>query len=794
MNISEAWLREWVSPKISTAELVAQLTMAGLEVDSVEAAAPTFSGVVVGEIIAVEAHPDAEKLRICQVKGHKDGELQVVCGAANARPGIKIPFATIGAELPGDFKIKKAKLRGVESFGMLCAQTELQLGEDDSGLWELPADAPVGTDLREYLKLDDKVIEIDLTPNRGDCLSIRGLAREVAVLNGLDVQPPVLAAVAPSCEQTFAVDIEAADACPTYAGRVIRNIDIKRPSPLWLREKLRRCGIRSIDAVVDVTNYVLLELGQPMHAFDLSTLSGGISVRMAREGEILKLLNDQEVTLRGDTLVIADQAKALAIAGVMGGAESAVSDITDTIFLESAFFAPTAIAGKARSYGLHTDSSHRFERGVDHQLQVTALERATELLLSIVGGEAGPVVLVQSQEVQPPLRSVHLRRERLMLGLGLSGEDIDVVAILSSLGLTLESETGDGWRFQIPSYRFDIAIEEDLLEEVARVYGYDRLPTRPMAFTTQLESHSETNTSLRNTKQHLVSRGYREVITYSFVDPKLHAALFPQLEAVVLKNPISADMSTMRTSLLPGLLQALMYNLNRQQSSARLFEAGLVFDTSTAGPVAQYSRIGGLLYGSVHTPSWAEKTRDVDFFDAKGDVETLLSFAARGRAARFEPWTDSELLHPGQAAKVYVDDQYVGYLGALHPLKQKALDLAKTVFVFEFTLADLLVTRLPRFQPLSRFPEVSRDLAVLVDKALCVADLDRSIRKAAGDVLKNLKLFDVYSGEGIDPKRKSLAFSLTFQHPSRTLKDEEVNASMAAVIECLEREFGANLR
>lgn len=794
MKISEAWLREWVNPDISTSELVAQLTMAGLEVDSVEPAAPPFSGVIVGEIVSAEPHPDAEKLRVCQVKGHADGELQVVCGAANARPGIKIPFATIGAELPGDFKIKKAKLRGVESFGMLCAQTELQLGDDDSGLWELPADAPVGSDLRQYLKLDDSLIEIDLTPNRGDCLSIRGLAREVGVLNGVEVAPPALAAIAPAIEDTFAVDIKAVDECPTYAGRVIRDIDISRLSPLWLREKLRRSGIRSIDPVVDVTNYVLLELGQPMHAFDLATLSGGVSVRMASEGETLKLLNDQDVALRSDTLVIADHTKVLAIAGVMGGAGSAVGETTRTIFLESAFFTPAVIAGKARSYGLHTDSSHRFERGVDHQLQVTAIERATELLLAIVGGEAGPVVRVQNQHAQPPLRSVHLRRARLESGLGLAAETVDAVAILSRLGLALERQTADGWVFQIPSYRFDITIEEDLLEEVARVYGYDRLPTRAMAFATQLESHSEAHTSLADAKQHLVSRGYREVITYSFVDPKVHATLFPQVDAVVLKNPISADMSTMRTSLLPGLLQTLVYNLNRQQTSARLFEAGMVFDTSSGGPVAQYSRIGGLVYGALRPQSWAEKTRDVDFFDAKGDLETLLAFAAHGRTVRYEPWTDSELLHPGQAARIYLDDQCVGYLGALHPLKQKALELGKTAFVFELTLADLLVARLPRFQPLSRFPEVSRDLAVLVDKAVCVADLDGSIRKTAGDVLKNLKLFDVYSGEGIDPKRKSLAFNLTFQHPSRTLKDEEVNASMAAIVDCLEREFGANLR
>ncbi|MCR6652300.1 MAG: phenylalanine--tRNA ligase subunit beta, partial [Cellvibrionaceae bacterium] len=668
MKISEAWLREWVDPQISTSELVAQLTMAGLEVDSVEPAAAMFSGVVVGEILATEPHPDAEKLRICQVAGHSEGTLQVVCGAANARPGIKVPFATIGAELPSDFKIKKAKLRGVESFGMLCSQVELQIGEDDSGLWELPSDAPVGADLRQFLKLDDQLIEIDLTPNRGDCLSIRGLAREVGVLNRAPVSAPAFSEIKPSSAERLGVELRAGSECPVYAGRVIRNIDITRPSPLWLREKLRRSGIRSIDAVVDVTNYILLELGQPMHAFDLDRIEGGIVVRMAGEGDTLRLLNDQEVALRNDTLVIADHAKPLAMAGIMGGADSAVGQTTRNIFLESAFFSPAAIAGKARSYGLHTDSSHRFERGVDHQLQTLAIERATELLLEIVGGEAGPVVQAQDDKSRPPLRSVRLRRARLESGLGLPAGDVDAVGILGHLGLTLLEENEEGWVFQVPSYRFDIGIEEDLLEEVARVYGYDHLPTRPMSFATRLESHTEAKTPLADVKQHLVSRGYREVISYSFIDPKTHATLYPDVSAVVLKNPISADMSTMRTSLLPGLLQTLLHNLNRQQTAAKLFEAGMVFDTS-AGPVAQYQRLGGLAYGAVRAQSWAEKFRDMDFFDIKGDLETLLVCAARGRQVSFVPWTDSTLLHPGQSARIYLGDQEVGYLGALHPAK-----------------------------------------------------------------------------------------------------------------------------
>jgi phenylalanyl-tRNA synthetase beta chain len=794
MKFSEAWLREWVDPAITTEQLVAQLTMAGLEVDGVEPAAGQFSGVIVGEILSAEPHPNAEKLRVCQVKGHADGVQQVVCGAANARPGIKVPFATVGAHLP-ELTIKKATLRGVESAGMLCAQTELQAGDDDSCLWELPEDAPVGADLRTYLRLDDSLIEVDLTPNRGDCLSIRGLAREVAALNQAELKEVDIAPVPAAIDETFRVTVQAPDACPHYVGRVIRNIDINKPTPVWIREKLRRSGIRSIDSVVDITNYVMLELGQPMHAFDLDRLNGGIQVRMAQPGETLELLNEQKLSLTAGSLVIADEKRALALAGVMGGSHSGVSTSTRSVFLESAFFSPSAIAGKARSYGLHTDSSHRYERGVDWDLQVAAVERATRLLLDLVGGEPGPLVQVRAEH-RPTPASVRLRRQRLSSGLGLSADRVDAADLLQRLGLGLLSEDADAWTFSIPSHRFDIRIEEDLLEEVGRIYGYNRLPTRPMLLATELDSQPETRTPLSLVKNHLVSRGYQEAITYSFIDPQLHALLYPDVKAVVLKNPISADMASMRTSLVPGLLQTLRNNLNRQQTQARLFESGMVFNGGDLNPAdcQQKTRVAGLVYGNVRQPGWAEKSRELDFFDLKGDLESLLAVAARGRKVEFAAWRDSEWLHPGQAAQVLLDGEVAGYLGALHPAKQRALELPKPVFVFELDQAQLMRALLPRFAPLSRYPEVSRDLAVVVDKQHCVADLERGIRKSAGDVLKNLKLFDVYSGEGIDPKRKSLAFSLTFQHASRTLKDEEVNASIASVVRCLEEEFGANLR
>jgi phenylalanyl-tRNA synthetase beta chain len=680
MKISESWLREWVNPATSTNDLVAQLTMAGLEVDAVESVAGEFTGVIVGEIIACEQHPDADKLRVCKVAGMAEGPAQVVCGAPNARVGIKIPFATIGAQLPGDFQIKKAKLRGVESFGMLCSQTELKAGDDDSGLWELPADAPVGADLRDYMRLNDKLIEVDLTPNRSDCLSLKGLAREVGVLNRLPVNQPVIAPVAARIQDQFPVSLEAGYACSRYVGRVIRNIDVSRPSPAWLQEKLIRSGLRSIDAVVDVTNYVLLELGQPMHAFDLAKLSGGIRVRMAEQGEQLQLLDEQEVRLNADTLVIADQKGPLAIAGIMGGKASAVSEQTRDIFLESAFFHPLAVAGRARAYGLHTDSSHRFERGVDYELQLDAIERATQLLLDIVGGESGPVVHVTNGDL-PKERQVSLRRARIRSGLSLDISDEEVLDILTRLGLRLLETNDQGWTFAVPSYRFDIGIEADLLEELARIYGYNRLPTRSLASPLQIEARPEAKLGLPLLRRQLIARDYQEAITYSFIEPKLSALFDPQANPVSLRNPISADMSVMRTSLLPGLVNVLRHNLNRQQSRVRVFESGLRFVPEAEG-LRQEPMLAGLIYGPRAPESWANAAETVDFFDLKGDLEALLalsgsqdiSFRREAHAA----------VHPGQSAAVYRGETLLGFVGALHPSLQQQLDIPQSVYVFEF--------------------------------------------------------------------------------------------------------------
>lgn len=793
MKLSESWLREWVNPAISTQELASQLTMAGLEVDAIDPVAGAFTGVVVGEIVSVEPHPDADKLRVCQVAGEGDQLRQVVCGAPNARTGIKVPFAVVGAQLPGDFKIKKAKLRGVESFGMLCAQTELQAGEDDEGLWELPQDAPVATDLRDYLSLNDQIIEVDLTPNRSDCLSVKGVARELGVLNRLPVTEPEIHPVQPVIDDTLSVTLSAPEGCSRYVGRVLRNIDISRPSPLWLQEKLRRAGLRSIDAVVDVTNYVLLELGQPMHAFDLARLSGGIEVRMAEPGEQLLLLDDQEMTLTEGTLVIADRDKPLAMAGVMGGRESAVDANTRDIFLESAYFNPVVIAGKARSYGLHTDSSHRFERGVDFQLQEQAMERATQLLLEIVGGEPGPLVQAWDEDHLPANRSVGLRRERVAQGLGLELPDEEVEAILTGLGLSLEQSDAAGWTFGIPSYRFDLTIEADLLEELARIYGYNRLPSRSLAAALAIPERPEGRLSLEAVRRELVARDYQEAISYSFIAPELSRQFAPQVEPVALRNPISADMGVMRPSLLPGLVTTLQHNLNRQQERVHLFESGQRFVPRADGKLTQEPMLAGLIYGSRAAENWANSQEKVDFYDIKGDLEAVLALTGAAEDFRIEPG-QHPALHPGQCALLYRGDREIGVLGQLHPELQRSLDLAGPAFVFEVALSGLMPARKPSFVPLSRYPSVRRDLALLVDRDLAAQNLLDCVKNHAGDYLSDLKVFDVYQGKGIDPHRKSVALGLTFQHPSRTLNEEEINASIERVVQRLEERFSASLR
>ncbi len=793
MKISENWLREWVNPDISRDELVAQITMAGLEVDEVLPVASEFTGVVIGEIISAEPHPNADKLQVCQVSDGTE-TFQVVCGAQNARPGIKIPFAKIGAVLGADFKIKKAKLRQVESFGMLCSASELGVSEDNDGIMELPAIAKAGEDFRAFLGLDDQIIDVDLTPNRSDCLSLAGLAREVGVLNKVDLTAVNVEPVNATIDDTFPVKVDATDACPRYLGRVIRGVNVSAETPLWMVEKLRRSGIRSIDPIVDITNFVMLEQGQPMHAFDLANLSKSIVVRMANSAEKIVLLDGQEIALREDTLVIADENSPLAIAGVMGGEGSGVNAETQDIFLESAFFTPLALAGKARSYGLHTDSSHRFERGVDATLQQKAIERATALVLEIAGGQAGPITSEVNEAALPEAAVVTLRRKKLDQYLAVSIDKDLVTDILTRLGLEMIEVTDEAWMAKSPSHRFDIAIEADLIEEVARIYGYDNLPSSMPQAAVNFTPLSETKTPIQTLRSVLVAQGYHEAVTYSFIDPNLSKQFLPEIVPVPLENPISADMGVMRPSLLPGLVKAYLHNQNRQQSRIRLFETGRRFIGSVDAleELDQQEQIAGLIAGSRDSEAWYHNGEKVDFYDLKAHVESL--FAANDGGTPAYERSECEFLHPGRSADIFIDGQFVGLMGELHPQLSKDLGANQPLYVFDIALSAVLNATLPEYKAVSRFPEVRRDLALLVDRSVPVSELEKVISTTAGETFKNVLVFDVYQGQGIDETKKSVALGLTWQHPSHTLSDEEINNSVEQTVLALSEQLGAVVR
>jgi phenylalanyl-tRNA synthetase beta chain len=791
MKFSEQWLREWVNPPVSTEELVEQLTMAGLEVDSVEPAAAGLESLLVGEVLSIEKHPDADKLKVCQVSVAQDSPLQIVCGAPNVIAGGKYPLAPVGARLPGDIKIRKSKLRGVESHGMLCSANELGLSEDHEGLMTLPADAKTGQPLQALLGLDDTLIEIDLTPNRGDCLGIEGIAREVGTLLRCPVSPVEIKPVVATIDDRFDIEVQAPEACPQYLGRVIRGINVNAQTPLWMQERLRRSGLRSLGAVVDVTNYVLLELGQPMHAFDLAQLSGGIQVRYALEGEQLTLLDERVITLDKQTLVIADHEKSLAIAGVMGGIHSGVQAGTADVFLECAFFPPKMIAGRARTYGMHTESAYRFERGVDPALQQRAIERATALLIEITGGEAGPVTTVTATDYLPESVPVTLRQERIRKVLGVSPDKDEVTDILTRLGMSV-TEQGADWQVQSPTYRFDIELEADLIEEVGRVFGYNRLPSVPLQGSLDVQSLAESDNTIDELCNVLVSRGYQEAVTYSFVDPQLQARINPGLTPVPLANPISTEMAEMRTSLWPGLLNAVQYNLHRQKSRLRFFEHGLRF-YSQDGEIRQDMMLAGVITGSRLPEYWDGKGESVDFYDMKGDVDALL--ALTGNAGNFSfVAAEHPALHPGQCAQITSGKEVAGWMGRIHPLIATHLDLHPDTFVFELEFAALKSGRLAQFRPVSRFPSIRRDLAVVVDDDLGVAVLQAAVEQAAGDLLQALLIFDVYRGKGIETGRKSIAFGLILQDYSRTLTEQEIEAVVTQVTEQLSNKFGATLR
>ncbi|MBK8163217.1 MAG: phenylalanine--tRNA ligase subunit beta [Gammaproteobacteria bacterium] len=803
MKFSEHWLREWVDPPLDTKALVAQLTMSGLEVEAVEPVAPAFSGVVVGLVQTVEPHPQADRLRVCRVDVGSGEALTIVCGAANVAAGMHVPTALVGARLPGGLAITRAKLRGVESHGMLCSARELGLAENAEGLLPLPPDAAPGTDVRTLLALDDVSLELSLTPNRSDCLGVAGVAREIAALNRIDMAAVRYPAVPPAVDDALAIEVSDSRACPRYLGRVIRGIDPAAETPLWLRERLRRSGLRSLGPVVDVTNFLLLELGQPMHAFDLARVDGGICVRRAGEGETFTALDGQTFTLNSDMLVIADRRRVLALAGIIGGADSAVGAETNAILLECAFFSPGAIAGKARRLGLHTDSSHRFERGVDPELQARAMERATRLILDIAGGVAGPVVEAVNPDSLPGRPPIRLRADRLkrLLGYPLAGTEVE--QILTRLGMRVRADGNAAWEVLPPSFRFDIAIEADLIEELARVHGYDKLPASRPSTRLEIGARDAHVERVRRARHLLADIGYQEAITYSFVDAETQRLLDPVNAALPLANPLAADIAVMRTSLWPGLVRACLYNLKRQQSRVRLFEYGRRFigtlqrggkPGASLGAIKEEGVFSGIATGAAYPEQWGVPARELDFYDVKADVVALLNDLCRGRGHTFEAAVHPAL-HPGQSARIL--DSHggeIGWLGALHPQAAASLGVEQTVFVFELNLDRIESPAVPEFTELSKFPAVRRDLAVIVDEGVAAAALEACVREAAGTLLQGLHLFDIYRGKGVDSGKKSVALGLTLQDFSRTLTDVEVDALIEGVLKQLHLKFQATLR
>lgn len=791
MQFSERWLRTLVNPSLTSHELAHRLTMAGLEVEALQDVAPEFSGVVVAEVLSVEKHPDADKLKLCRVSVGSGDSLQIVCGAPNVSAGIKTPCARVGAQLPG-ITIKAAKVRGIESFGMLCSARELGISEDHGGLLVLPADAPVGEDLRRYLALDDKLFTLKLTPNRADCLSLKGLAREVSALSETPIATPSSPDAAIGSDRHREVVLEVPSACPRYCGRVISGIDPKAPTPAWMKQRLEHSGIRSISSVVDVTNYVMLELGQPLHAFDNMLLHGVVHVRYPNQGEKLRLLNGQIVEPARDMLLIADDERALAIGGVMGGEESGISGETVEIFLESAFFAPNAIAGRARALGFSSDASYRFERGVDFSATREALERATLLIQDICGGEAGPVTEAIDYDHLPRRDAVRLRvsRAEKILGIAL-GEDI-VARLLQRLAFPFTHD-GDTFVVTPPGYRFDIAIEEDLIEELARLHGYDNIPAvvphAPMAIRPQ----SEQERSEWRVRRLLAARDYQEVVNYSFVDANLEKDFCANNNAVTLANPIASQMSVMRSSLIGGLVANLVSNLNRRLDRIRVFETGRCFLRDAEGsPIpgfAQPKRIAALAWGAAAPEQWGMPARHVDFFDVKADVEILLN-SVRADYERLE----HPALHPGRAASVVVQGQMVGLIGELHPqwVQKYALDTAP--IVFELDLDAVLQQQRPAYKEVSRYPVVVRDLALVVSQNQQVQPLLAELTAAAPPFVRQVVLFDLYQGRGIDPDKKSLAFRVVMQDTEKTLADVQVDEAIKIMLEAATTKFDARLR
>ena len=795
MLLSESWLRDWVQPEIGTEELAEKLTLAGLEVEGIEAVCSldlrrqNSSKLVTGHILSTQPHPNADRLKLCQVDIGKRKPIGIVCGAANAREGLVVAVAKVGAILPS-ITIRESEIRGVTSEGMLCSTAELGLTEQADGLMELDSQAKPGTRLADYLQLNDKVIDVDLTPNRGDCLSVQGIAREISALTAVPMKDTAVQPFKSPLKDKLAIDMKAPDACPRFAGRIIRDIDMQAPTPVWMVERLRRSGVRSINLIVDITNYVMLETGQPMHAYDLDKLTGGIVVRMAKKRETIKLLDGSKVSLKSNNLVIADKKQAVGLAGIMGGDATAISDSTTNIFFEAAFFTPAHIIGKARQFGMHTDASHRFERGVCPLGQVPAIERATALLIENGSGKAGKICHAVDRKSLPKNKPVVLDKNELPRILGIKIPATNVNAILKRLGMKVD-RVAKGWKVVAPAWRFDISASHDLVEEVGRCYGYDKIAPRMPGAESRMGGHPETGITASAIKKSLTAAGFYEAISYSFVDPDQQRSLLETAPGILLENPIADNMAEMRQSLWPGLLNALSRNLNRQEPIVRLFELGNVFDLVGKKRV-ETPKIAALACGPVNPRQWGLKERAVDFFDLKGDLENTLSLA-NGATIEFAA-NEHPALHPGQSATVIVNGKEVGFIGKLHPVKQKMLDIEQDVYLFEIDQSVVSAAKLPAFTAISRYPAVQRDLAVVVDRDVTASRILDLVEKSGGEYLKKLELFDIYTGERIENNKKSFAFSLTFQSDSSNLKSSEIESVTERIIAALRDNAGAELR
>ncbi len=791
MKIVESWLREWVDPDLDSKSLEHQLTMLGLEVDGVEVEGAGLDGVVVGEVIAVEKHPDADRLSVCKVRAGAEETIGVVCGAPNVIAGMRSPLAVPGVTLPNGIKLRKSKIRGVVSNGMLCSAVELGLGDESDGILALPGDAPAGMPLAEYLRLPDTVFDLDLTPNRGDCFSVLGVARDVAALTGSPLKLPEFTTVAASISDTLPVEIPLPEGCPSFAGRLIRNIDPTARSPLWLVERLRRSGLRGISPVVDITNYVMLELGQPLHAYDAARVQGAIRPRLATQGEKLTLLDEKEVAVNDDTLVIADDSGAIGLAGIMGGLSTAVTGATSDIFFEAAFWPQAFMSGRARSYGMHTDASLRFERGVDFAGQARAVERATELLLEIAGGEAGPLVHHVADTHLPRREPIPLRRSRVTRLLGLDVEDDVVTGVLERLGLAVEATAG-GWEVVAPSYRFDITSEVDLIEEIIRIHGYDSVPETTEVAASPLQTVTESVVDTDRVSATLVARDYEEAITYSFIDERSNAHFAANGSDLVLSNPISSEMSVMRSSLLPGLLSSAAANVARQQDRVRLFEIGKSFHGTLESP-EEVVRIAAVACGPAMPEQWATKTQAIDFYDLKADLDAILQLTGDASAVEYRA-DEHPALQPGQSAAIFRDGRSIGIIGKLHPQVARSLDLKRDAYIFELDALQALASAAPVAQPVSRFPVIRRDLAVIVKEEVSGDQLVQAVASAAPRLMRDVRIFDIYQGPGIEAGLKSVAISLILQETSRTLTDDDADAAQAAAVRKLRDTFGAELR